>query len=260
MSVYKSSTLGEIPLSFTGKHHLQNLRTALEDLIRKIRARNGEYYPNDWEELSRARGHIAKYMSELERKNDRHKSAADQNYGQTVQRPSFDEIVRASGGDFNNLVGKKFVVDVKTLPLEERSYPLPPLPSQRCKCGHSKSEWMQQCLNCYQLGVKAEVRYINYGTANDHGAKPPPPEVHIKTEALIKELERRGAMPKPVQPAPEVNLPPIPEGYVLRKLNGLLEIVPHVSIENAIAKHVRVGKAPKKRKVKKGIKKRKVKK
>lgn len=56
---YHSSTLGEIPLSFTGRRLLQNLREAIEEYTTGA--------VKGWEPLSRARGKIAKYMSELER-------------------------------------------------------------------------------------------------------------------------------------------------------------------------------------------------
>lgn len=58
--VYKSTTHGPIPLSFTGRHLMQSLREATIAAIAK----------NDWhtagEALSRARGDLAAYMSTLE--------------------------------------------------------------------------------------------------------------------------------------------------------------------------------------------------
>lgn len=62
--VYKSTTMGNIPLSFTGRHLLQSLREAVTDAIV---AKNQNAY-ND--ALSRARGRIAQYMSELEKKSN----------------------------------------------------------------------------------------------------------------------------------------------------------------------------------------------
>jgi hypothetical protein len=69
--VYKSSTMGPIPLSFTGRHLLQSLREAVQDMIAKSdeRVRRGQISSLDWEPVSRARGRIAQYMSQLERKN-----------------------------------------------------------------------------------------------------------------------------------------------------------------------------------------------
>lgn len=59
---YQSSTLGDIPLSFTGRRLLQNLREEIEDLT-KGRA---SITTDDWKPLSRARGKLALYMSQLE--------------------------------------------------------------------------------------------------------------------------------------------------------------------------------------------------
>ena len=59
---YQSSTLGAIPLSFTGRRLLQNLREEVEDLL-KGRA---SIVSDEWKPLSRARGKLALYISELE--------------------------------------------------------------------------------------------------------------------------------------------------------------------------------------------------
>lgn len=61
--VYKSTTLGSIPLSFTGRHLLQSLREALEDAIA---AKDASV---NWDALSRVRGRLARYMSGLEKKD-----------------------------------------------------------------------------------------------------------------------------------------------------------------------------------------------
>jgi len=58
--VYKSSTHGEIPLSFTGRHLLQTLRSAATAAIA-----NGNWH-HDCNALSKARGELALYMSRLE--------------------------------------------------------------------------------------------------------------------------------------------------------------------------------------------------
>lgn len=60
--VYQSSTLGDIPLSFTGRRLLQNLREEIEDLM-KGRA---SIVADEWKPLSRARGKLALYISQLE--------------------------------------------------------------------------------------------------------------------------------------------------------------------------------------------------
>lgn len=70
--VYKSTTLGAIPLSFTGRHLLQNLREAMTDLISKVvkdvEAGRPVVSSTDWEPVSLARGKLAQYMSRLEGK------------------------------------------------------------------------------------------------------------------------------------------------------------------------------------------------
>lgn len=59
---YQSSTLGEIPLSFTGRRLLQNLREEVEDLLRGAPS----VTTDEWKPLSRARGKLALYISKLE--------------------------------------------------------------------------------------------------------------------------------------------------------------------------------------------------
>lgn len=70
-SVYHSSTLGDIPLSFTGRHLLANLREAFEDYIKELRTRPAYALTPSWEPVSKARGKLAKYMSQLEAKAER---------------------------------------------------------------------------------------------------------------------------------------------------------------------------------------------
>lgn len=67
--VYKSSTMGNIPLSFTGRHLLQSLREAFTEYLDAIQKPGSVQY-KDWTRVSEARGRIAKYMSDLERKNN----------------------------------------------------------------------------------------------------------------------------------------------------------------------------------------------
>lgn len=58
--IYVSSTLGEIPLSFTGRHLMQSLREAIVEALPE----NREYI----QALSIARGKLAEYISSLERR------------------------------------------------------------------------------------------------------------------------------------------------------------------------------------------------
>lgn len=61
--VYRSTTLGDIPLSFTGRHLLQTLRECVADALAA-----GDTNVNAGA-LSRARGRLAQYMSKLEDKS-----------------------------------------------------------------------------------------------------------------------------------------------------------------------------------------------
>jgi hypothetical protein len=65
--IYKSSTLGEIPLSFTGRHLLQNLREVITNGI--AASANGQ--PIKWDDISIARGKLAQYISKLEQRSER---------------------------------------------------------------------------------------------------------------------------------------------------------------------------------------------
>ena len=68
--VYHSSTLGPIPLSFTGRRLMQNLREAVQALLQKRTeqaARGQVPSQDDWEDVSKARGQLAQYMSKLEK-------------------------------------------------------------------------------------------------------------------------------------------------------------------------------------------------
>lgn len=62
--VYKSTTGGDIPLSFTGRHLLQTLREAITKAIMK------QNWHEDADAISRAREAIARYISDLERKGN----------------------------------------------------------------------------------------------------------------------------------------------------------------------------------------------
>jgi hypothetical protein len=61
--IYKSQTHGPIPLSFTGRRLLANLREAITDAIAL-----GDYSTNGTNAVARARGDIAVRMSELEQR------------------------------------------------------------------------------------------------------------------------------------------------------------------------------------------------
>lgn len=88
---YKSSTLGDIPLSFTGRRLLQNLREEIEDLY-KGRA---TIVSDEWKPLSRARGKLALYISELEQAKPDITQIPDSILLEEVGR----RFYKASGGD-----------------------------------------------------------------------------------------------------------------------------------------------------------------
>ncbi len=66
--IYHSSTLGKIPLTFTGRHLMQSLREAIQDAIAL------RHYGDA---LSHARGKLAQYISKLEKDVKRLKAAED---------------------------------------------------------------------------------------------------------------------------------------------------------------------------------------
>jgi hypothetical protein len=69
--VYHSSTLGPIPLSFTGRRLMQNLRDAFQELLHKRveQTQRGQIGgQHDWTAVSEARGKLAQYMSQLEKR------------------------------------------------------------------------------------------------------------------------------------------------------------------------------------------------
>lgn len=72
--VYHSSTLGRIPLSFTGRRLMQNLREAFGEFLMQAKKQavaeavtSQAYTAPKWDKVSEARGEIAKYMSKLEK-------------------------------------------------------------------------------------------------------------------------------------------------------------------------------------------------
>jgi hypothetical protein len=194
-SVYKSSTGVQVPLSFTGKHVLQNLREAMMEALKSAydHGARGTSNLQDWDPLSKARLAIAQHISGLENKSERANDAQAVSIPEALYRASDEQIYHeynrrglkprpwdrgfkihsnpthqdhfrslweASRGDLNNLIGQKFTVQV-----EEPS--APPVKV---------------------VGVEG-----------------------LSTDAL---------------PKGDVHLPPIPEGYVLRRVGALLEIVP----------------------------------
>jgi hypothetical protein len=66
--VYESTTHGPIPLSFTGRRLMANLRQAVETELQNRQVMlDGSISPYNWEPIARARGELAKYISEVER-------------------------------------------------------------------------------------------------------------------------------------------------------------------------------------------------
>ena len=88
-SVYKSSTLGDIPLSFTARALMDALRTETTEMAGHIKA-GCNIDSVRWEPVSRARGRLAQYISDLETKCDERKVQLNNVYGASLQ----DQFVR----------------------------------------------------------------------------------------------------------------------------------------------------------------------
>lgn len=88
---YQSTTLGAIPLSFTGRRLMQNLREEIEDLLRGAPSVTSD----EWKPLSRARGKLALYISDLERAKPDITQVPDAILLEEVGR----RFYKASGGD-----------------------------------------------------------------------------------------------------------------------------------------------------------------
>lgn len=89
--IYQSSTLGEIPLSFTGRRLLQNLREEIEDLMKG----HATVVSDEWKPLSRARGKIALYISQLETYQHSLARVSDEELLKEIQRRFYN----GRGGD-----------------------------------------------------------------------------------------------------------------------------------------------------------------
>lgn len=64
-NVYNSSTLGPLPLSQKGKDLMQTLRHAQQNLVRDAPLYVTRHL--NWDEVSRARGELVRYIGELEK-------------------------------------------------------------------------------------------------------------------------------------------------------------------------------------------------
>lgn len=89
--LYQSSTLGVIPLSFTGRRLLQNLREEVQDLLKG----KATILKEEWKPLSRARGKLALYISELEQQRPDITQVTDEELVAEIQR----RFYRSTGGD-----------------------------------------------------------------------------------------------------------------------------------------------------------------
>jgi hypothetical protein len=85
--IYRSSTLGPIPLSFTGRLKLQNLRDAMQTLLTNVREAGGGYEHDWWKPVSEARGQLALYMSKLEQGKLTPECAGYEKHPHPYQRP-----------------------------------------------------------------------------------------------------------------------------------------------------------------------------
>lgn len=91
--IYRSEALGEIPLSFTGRHLLQSLRETIDEYTKKTLRRHGAdmftevpHSAEDWKPLSIARGKLAQYMSKLEQRQVKERPRAYESRLDTMPR------------------------------------------------------------------------------------------------------------------------------------------------------------------------------
>ncbi len=105
--VYKSTTEGDIPLSFTGRHLLQSLREAMTNAIMK------QNWHVDGDALSRCRAAIARYMSDLERKGE--EIAMRRLERQQVNIKGLTDLQRASDGQEVRTKHSHYHKDVRDL-------------------------------------------------------------------------------------------------------------------------------------------------
>lgn len=93
--VYHSSTLGPIPLSFTGRRLMQNLREAFQEMLNKHckAIAEGRIETGLWDRVSRARGELAQYMSRLEKRFENSaKAATDQQLIDELQLRDYSAV------------------------------------------------------------------------------------------------------------------------------------------------------------------------
>lgn len=208
--VYHSSTLGPIPLSFTGRRLMQNLRDAFQEML-KISceaAKRGQVRPaSDWEDVSKARGKLAQYMSQLEKRQLAFTPHADNGY--PYGKPAAMVL------DY---------VDPKANAELQRQIEV-------LRKGNDAFKETNQRLRESNSRYLIEVAALKKELEQARAARTP------NVNALF------GKMPSATQNKTVV-LPPIPSGYELAVLGDTVSIVPSKSLREAMERAVE----PKRRK------------
>jgi hypothetical protein len=91
--IYQSATMGDIPLSFTGRHLLQSLREAIHEAIAA-----SDYSCFGTHKVSEARGRLAKYISKLEQQSTKLSSISDSQLIAEMSRRLEERGVKAPDG------------------------------------------------------------------------------------------------------------------------------------------------------------------
>lgn len=182
--IYHSTTMGPIPLSFTGRHLMQALREAVTDMMSKAveKAKRGEAGIGlEWDEVSRARGRIAKYISQLEERPQR------TGFGWRDPEP-LDVAARRQEADmeFHGTTSMEDAARIYRHGLPPRHFGF--------NCGGEVRE-----TNAPRTCICGQTLLYGKGHLNCPGA------------------------PQNVE---QVVLPPIPKGYALHMINGIVSIEP----------------------------------
>lgn len=201
--VYHSSTLGPIPLSFTGRHLLQALRTEFTDLV--AAAKDGKIV--DWQAVSRARGRIAQYMSQLEGKQNKAQENANALFGKFAFERNFDACAP-----------RYFYSRCTLQPLLKEESPAEML----ARLGTDAHKWAVEFLRKFprihpDIADTDEVRAW-FANAIEHAKST------VKAAPVVN----------------NVHLPEIPEGYELEQVGNITRMAPIQEIQMAPQGEVRV--------------------
>jgi hypothetical protein len=214
-SIYNSTTLGPIPLSFTGRHLLQNLREAVTEMVSKAveKAKKGQAGIGlEWDAVSRARGKLAQYMSQLEEKRFNPYPGAQTMFW--LDEEPLDVAARRQEAD--------------TLSVNSRFGKFPPKHFGFDCAGNVRPDFKEpesagDMLK--RLGTDADLWAREFEVRFIHGPVAPNLDdlrawfANAIEAGAIRESEKIRAS------APYV-LPPIPKGYELNIVGGIVSIAP----------------------------------